>query len=480
MRKGHLFFVLTSVLATVLMVVAPFLPIFSSTAVADTDPAVTDCQSYLKTASSTELANPASKGAQCQNLIQLYAQLAQQQAALANQKNVSGTLSGDITALTGQINEKKTEIKTKIAHISVLSNSISEKQDTIQSLSDKISNEKDSLAQLLRETNEMDSVTLGDFLLSSSSLSDFYSDVGRYNTLKSDVKSSVDTISQIKGATQQSQQELQKEQDATIDEQQALQVAQTKLAQQQAGQKTLLSISKNKETQYQALIAQQQAQVASIKAKLFTLAGGAKAIRFDVALQYAQQAQASTGIDPAYLLAELKDESNLGANVGQCYLTDQSTGAGVGANTGKVFANVMKPSRDVQPFIQITGSLGYDWQKTVVSCPIAGAGGYGGAMGPAQFIASTWQLFVPRLQAALGETTPNPWSAQDAFMAASLYLTDLGGTGTSTAAQLRASCKYYGSGGSTCAYGRNVQSLKLSIQSDIDYLKQYGVTKDGS
>ncbi len=476
MKKGHFILPSIALLSAAILVVVPFLPLFSYIAKADTDPAVTDCQSYISRAPASEFSSPSSKASQCKNLIDLYAQLAEQQAALANQKDVSGNLSGDIKVLTSKINTKKTEIKAKIAHINVLSESIGEKKVAIQSLSSKIDDQKDSLAQLLRKTNEMDQATLLDFILSSKTLSDFYSDVSRFDKLKEEVKTSVDTINTIKGVTEQKKAALEKEQNLTIDEQQALQVAQANLAKQQAGQKTLLSISKDKEAQYQALIAQQQAKVAAIKAKLFQLAGGGQAIRFDVALQYANQAALATSIDPAFLLAELTQESNLGANVGKCYLTDTTTGAGVGANTGKIFSNVMKPSRDVQPFLAITNSLSYDWQKTVVSCPIAGVAGYGGAMGPAQFIASTWTLFIPRLQKDLGHL-PNPWSAQDAFMAASLYLTDLGGVGSSAAAQLRASCKYYGSGGATCTYGRNVQSLKLSIQSDIDYLNQYGVSR---
>jgi hypothetical protein len=63
-------------------------------------------------------------------------------------------------------------------------------------------------------------------------------------------------------------------------------------------------------------------------------------------------------------------------------------------------------------------------------------------------------------------------------MASALYLTDLGATGNSTSSQLRAACKYYGSGGSTCTYGRNVIALKNKIQGDIDYLKLYGVAKN--
>ena len=136
-------------------------------------------------------------------------------------------------------------------------------------------------------------------------------------------------------------------------------------------------------------------------------------------------------------MAILTQESNLGANVGKCYLTDAATGAGVNISTGKVWSNLMKASRDVQPFLDITNALSFNAFKTVVSCPIAGAGGYGGAMGPAQFIASTWALFEDRLKTALGHFA-NPWAPQDAFTASAMYLSDLGASGTSYTAEIRA------------------------------------------
>jgi len=136
----------------------------------------------------------------------------------------------------------------------------------------------------------------------------------------------------------------------------------------------------------------------------------------------------------------------------------------------------MKATRDVTPFLEITNKLGYNAYKTVVSCPIASAGGYGGAMGPAQFIASTWKIFEERLKDTLGHDA-NPWTAEDAFMASAMYLSDLGaGTGTYSG-EIKAACKYYGSGGTTCSYGRSVMSLKAKIQEDIDYLVQYGVSR---
>jgi membrane-bound lytic murein transglycosylase B len=137
----------------------------------------------------------------------------------------------------------------------------------------------------------------------------------------------------------------------------------------------------------------------------------------------------------------------------------------------------MHPTRDVPVFLAITNALGFNAYKTVVSCPIAGVKGYGGAMGPAQFIPSTWKLFDSRVSSITGSNPSNPWAPTDAFMASALYLTDLGAVGDSASAQNRAACKYYGSGGSSCSYSRSVATLKTKIQGDIDYLNQYGTIK---
>ena len=471
MRKGTLYFI---TLVLLFMVSISGLPFVSSLA-PQTVFADFDCTTLTANATPDQRAY-------CQNQITvLEKQISDLNNQLATQKKQSGTLQGDINVLATQINAKKKEVKSKILKISQLNESISEKQTAIVSLGQKIDREKESIAQLIRKTNEMDQNTFASFLLSSHTISDFYSDVARFDKLKQDVKQSVDTIQTIKGVTEQKKTDLQKQQNQTIDEKSNLEGVQKSIEQDQKTQKVLLSISKDKETAYQKVIASQQAKVAQIKAKLFQLAGGSQAIRFDAALAYAQQASNKTGIDPAYLLAELTQESNLGSNVGRCYLTNPTTGAGMNTSGTKTYPNVMKPSRDVQPFLDITSALGFDPYKTVVSCPIAGVAGYGGAMGPAQFIASTWRgvggAFEARIKASVGKSVVSPWDPQDAFMAAALYLTDLGGSGKSASSQLRASCKYYGSGGSTCSYGRSVQNLKLNIQGDIDYLNQYGVSK---
>jgi hypothetical protein len=72
---------------------------------------------------------------------------------------------------------------------------------------------------------------------------------------------------------------------------------------------------------------------------------------------------------------------------------------------------------------------------------------------------------------------PNPWNAEDAFTASAMYLGDLGASTGTYSGEIKAACKYYGSGGTSCSYGTSVMKLKSSIQSDIDYLNEYGVSR---
>ncbi len=415
-------------------------------------------------------ASPQADKDYCKNeLAQIEAQLAELLEKQKQQQKTTGTLKGDVDYLTSQINALKAKIKARALAIAQIKVNINEKVNRIESLSSKIGREHAALAKLLRNTNEFDNSNIMHLILSDKSISDFYSDIESYSAIKQGVEDSLGIVRAIKKETEIAKADLEVKQDAETDAKAELESAQKVVAKSEAEKKQLLAISKQTEAAYQQLAAEKKARADKIRAALFPLANTSTKIDFGTALAYANEVSKKTGIEPAFLLAILTQESNLGANVGQCYLTNKDTGAGVGKNTGTPFPNVMKPTRDVAPFFEITASLGVDPYKTAVSCPIAGVAGYGGAMGPAQFIPSTWKLFASRLEAALGHKA-SPWSPRDSFLASAMYLTDLGAVGTSAAAQHKAACKYYGSGGATCSYSNSVMKLKAGIQANIDLL----------
>jgi hypothetical protein len=139
-------------------------------------------------------------------------------------------------------------------------------------------------------------------------------------------------------------------------------------------------VTKGEEKQYANALADKQKQIAAIKSRLFVLrdTGG---ITFDKAQTYAKAASKATGVRAALILGILKQESNLGSNVGRCYLTDSQTGAGMNVTSGSSVAKVMNPTRDVPVFLTLMRSVGRDPYKTRVSCPVPGIG-WGRSNGP--------------------------------------------------------------------------------------------------
>jgi membrane-bound lytic murein transglycosylase B len=299
------------------------------------------------------------------------------------------------------------------------------------------------------------------------------------------LQSTFDMLQTDEASTSAEKDALTTRQNTETDARYTIQQQEATVKTDQADQKQLLSISKGNEKAYTAVVAQKAAQAAQIRAALFALSG-AQAIKFGDALTYANTVYQKTGVPQAFLLAILKQETNIGGNVGNCYMTNATDGSGINSKTSAAVSGVMKLSRDVQPFLAITSSLGLDYKTMPVSCPQSI--GYGGGMGPAQFIASTWMLLKDRIKSALGLSgEPNPWRPADAFMSAGLYLSDLGAGSSSYTAQKNAACKYYSGkscgsvtgatsyGNSVISYGNSVIALAYtsanSMQSQIDQLQ---------
>lgn len=396
---------------------------------------------------------------------QLLLEIAQKQKELDGQKGQSVSLSRDIAILTTQIKKSKLDIAAKNLIIKKLGGEIVQKNQKIEVLSTKIETEKESLAQLLRKNRELDNKSLLAFMLSQDTLSDAYGDIDTFASLKEAIQKSVNEIKGVKSETESEKKTLEQKKDQEIDVKAQLENTKKSVELSEAQKQQLLSISKNKEKEYQQVLADKARRRAEILAVLFNLRD-VSAIPFGKALEYANSASKVTGVTPAFILAILTQESNLGSNQGSCYVTNLDTGGGVHIKTGKVFNTIMKPTRDLKPFTDITLALGRDPIKTPVSCP-GGESTYGGAMGPAQFIPSTWKGIQGRVASSLGIKTADPWNPPDAIMASALFLSELGGVGDSYTAQIKSACKYFGSGGSTCTYGKQVMAKMASIQTKM-------------
>jgi len=398
-------------------------------------------------------------------LDQIEAQITQQQQILTQTQAKSQSLQNTITILKAQIKQAQLAIQARDLNIQALTASIQDKENTVFGLNSQLNAEKDSLAGILREKAQLENTSLIVALLTSGSISAFFSDLDSFDQINASMQNSFLEIASTTAITQQQEADLeaQREQESQLRQVQALQAQQIQNQQDQENQ--LLTETKGQEAAYQALISANQKTAAQIRTALFQLNGSA-AIPFGKALDYANLASKQTGIRPAFLLGIIAEESNLGQNVGTgSYLVD------------------MSPAN--QPiFIDILQSLGLNPAQMPVSAkPWYG---WGGAMGPAQFIPSTWALYAgyvkpdyhydsskDRIGKLTGDTPPNPWDPQDAFMAAALYLTDDGAGVQSAAAEFKAAMCYLAGCGNTGNrslqfYGQQVQCLELQYQEDID------------
>lgn len=390
----------------------------------------------------------------------------------------SASFSNEITVLTAKINAAKAQINGRNIAINNLTKDIAVKKSEISVLDQRIVNGKIAIADILRKTNNINSYSLVEAMLSEKDLSEFFVDIDTYASTRKALAVLFADLRNVRSITETTKNELDKKREAEAAARATLEKAKKEVESSQAEKKTLLNISQNNEKTYAQVLADKQAKAAQIRAVLFPLRD-AGAIPFGTALQYAEAAKATTGVRPAFVLAILQQESNLGANVGSCVITNLSTGETKGVNSGTLFSNGIHPTRDLPILQNILNTLGRDPFQTRVSCPIAGVPGYGGAMGPAQFIPSTWNLMVKKIASALGKTTPDPWNPADAIMASSIFLDDLGAGTQDWTNERTAACRYYsgkscysnGSANVGLNYGNRVMERAAALQKDIDFLQ---------
>lgn len=399
-------------------------------------------------------------------------EIAQWQQVLDVTRAKKNTLQGDVTSLNAEIAQAEAQIRAKNIEIGKLGTEINQKTAHINELSGRILTGQDSLAAFLRKQDQIDDFSFVEIMLSADTAFALFDDVDNMITVQSGLHEEFAEIRNIRTETEAEREALAAREAAAADARYVVETKKQEIDKNKQEKDQLLAATKNEEAAYSQVLAERQAEAAAIRARLFPLRD-TEGIQFGDAVEYAKAASAKTGVRPAMILAILSQESALGTNVGNCLVTDLTTGDGKGKNTGTPFAGVMKAPRDTVPFERITKALGKDWSTTPISCPQPG--GYGGAMGPTQFIPSTWELFEARLKVALGVPATNPWNAGHAIMATGLYLADVGASAQTYTAERNAACIYYS--GRSCAagagtsYGDQVMAKVAKFQQDIDFLK---------
>lgn len=393
------------------------------------------------------------------------------------------TLQNQVNSLNAKIKNLENQISQSKIAIKVFGDQIEDTSKSIDETTVSISGQQKKISDILRAAKEEDEKSFFEILVSSNTLADFFDNLLYLETLGQKNKDVLENLEGLNNTLVEKKSTLEEQTDqlknlVIIQGEQKAETDQTKKERQE-----YLNLT---EKEYQAKLAEKKdldAKAAKISSALFELAdteGGG--IAFGEAAKLAKYAEGVTGVKAALILAIIHQESYrnglYGGNVGQCYVTDFDTGNGTSLS-GAYKPRVMNPTRDVPVFLDVVKALGKDPKRTPVSCwiPMYTKGtpyGWGGAMGPAQFIAATWKSVRSDVESILGKAA-NPWAIKDAFLASAVLLKKNGGI----ADPYTAACRYYAGQCNVAGkgYANSVTTRMKQYQQDLDILVEAGILK---
>ena len=388
---------------------------------------------------------------------------------IVSTKQEKQTLQNKIDALRDNAAKLTLQIESANLNLQYLNVRIDETTSSIIKTSDKVDATRENLINSLQSFYELQQVSLLEILLGSGTISEFFDYSNALNNIQERIQESIEELEGLKTTLSKQSQELgsDKEETQNLLAMQLLQKNDLKRTEDE--KVNLWHVTDGNEDKYQQMLAESRQKANEIRARIYQLIGVKTQVTFGEALEIANWVSSRTGVRAALLLAVLTQESDLGQHVGTCNRP--------GDSYSKSWREIMKPSRDQEPFLKICRELGLDPDTTPVSCPMFTNGkqvGWGGAMGPAQFIPSTWMAYKDQVSKITGNNPANPWDIRDAFVAAALYLSKWGAAKQTRDAEWRAAMIYFSGSTNTrySYYGNKVLEWADKYEKDISYLKE--------
>ena len=416
-------------------------------------------------------------------LMQVEQQIFQSKQLVDGKKQERQSLERDLDILDAEINKAQLGIQARALAIEQLKDQIDDKEEILIILNSRLDKQRKSLAEIMRQTQAVDDFSLVEVMLSNKNFSEFFDDIDSFHAVKKSLNDSLEILEEIKLDTHLQKNSLENKQETEAEMKQLQELEKIDIEVKEDKKEVILQVTKGEEDRYVQLLESQQKTASQLKAQLFELLGGGGAIPFPEAVAYAEVASANTGVSSALILAILEQESSFGSNIGSCTYNEQIYGRAV-----------MHPDRDQPVFKAMAYGLGFDADIQQISCPWIRSGeriGWGGAMGPSQFIPSTWATYGgfinigsgweydksrDAIRTLLGNDRPSsPFINQDAFMATALLMRDNGAAGTYNTEWTAAVRYFAGWAGAknpiNHPYGDNVMKRKSRLENEIRILR---------
>lgn len=343
-------------------------------------------------------------------------------------ESILGVLDGEIGSLEASISETQKSLNE-------IQQQVGNKEHELLLKEDEIDKRKVFLASYVRKLSSLDKKSTLEVLLEKNRVSEYFQEIEniivfeeRLGGLLRDLKKSKE---ELKGQKEDLE-EVKSERMSlfAMQEEQRISLEKTK-----KDREDLLAETKQEQGSVLNMIEKSNAVASRLSSEITALQSLGTKIDFADAVTEAKAVSDLTGVRAAFLLGVLKVESNMGSNVG-----------------GGRYETDMNPAQ-WDRFKNICQELGYNPKDRPVSrkpCYRDSSGncsGWGGAMGPAQFMPSTWMGYRDQVSALTGHQPADPWNLRDALTAMGLKLAKVGGvTDHNKTAEKKAASMYLAGG----------------------------------
>lgn len=327
----------------------------------------------------------------------------------------TNTIAEMLAVLDGEINTLETAINKTEKELNTIQLSIGNIEHEILLKEDDMDKRKKFLEEYMRKLVQLDKKSAVEIILEKPRISDYFQEIEsiiafeqRLRELLAGLKSDRKNLLDRKEVLE----DQKNEQLALYSMQEEQRI---ELERNQRDREALLAEAQMEKGKIEELVEKGTEVAGRLASEINALQSLGTKIDFGSALEEAKAVSGLTGVRPALLLGVLKVESNMGNNVG-----------------GGRYTNDMNPAQ-WDRFKSICNELGYDPKDRPVSrkpCyrnSDGKCGGWGGAMGPAQFMPSTWTGYKSAVADVTGHHPPDPWNLRDALTAMGLKLAKIDG-----------------------------------------------------
>ncbi len=364
------------------------------------------------------------------------------------------TLQDEIKIIEFEIKKIEKQMEATGVAIQETENQINELDKKIQQLEKKLDKKRQYLSAFLRSLYEKGKVSFLEIFLIENRFSSFFNQVQSLNFFQESLQNNINDIKTIKEELDKEKENLENQKAEKLKLKNLQQIQRRTLANKMTQKEAIIKQGKQKENVLSQKKIQTEKAIAEIRERIYMLQGLASSMSLDEAYRRAKKVAQKTSIRPEFLMAVLKTESDWGANVG-------------GGNWRKD----MSP-KEREAFKIVTAKLNLNPDLMPVSAKPNY--GWGGAMGPAQFLPSTWLQYESKISEITGHNPPSPWDLDDAFAAAAIKLAANGADAQTWEAEWKAAQIYFAGSNwkkpQYSFYGDQVMELSQIIAEEVQKL----------